>query len=42
MDKIFYNQASASKLGWDPTWFGADEFDEELVDNIRKWQRKHI
>ncbi len=41
MDKVFYNQASAAKLGWDPTWFGANEFDEELVDNIRKWQRKH-
>ena len=41
MYKIFYNQASAAKLGWDPTWFGADEFDEDLVDNIRKWQRRH-
>ena len=41
MDKIFYNQASASKLGWDPTWFGSDDFDEELVKNIKKWQRKH-
>ena len=30
MDKIFYNQASAAKLGWTPEWFGAYEFNEEL------------
>ncbi len=41
MDKIFYNQASAAKLGWEPSWFGADEFDEELVNNIKKWQRRN-
>jgi len=27
-DKLFYNKASALKLGWDPSWFGAKEFDE--------------
>ena len=36
MDKIFYNQASAAKLGWEPSWFGAEEFDEELIENIMK------
>ena len=40
MDKIFYNQASAAKLSWDPTWFGVKEFDEELVDAITAWQKK--
>jgi len=39
MDKIFYNQASSAKLGWDPTWFGAKEFDEELIKKITDWQR---
>ena len=41
IDKNFYNHASAVKLGWDPSWFGAEEFDEELVAAIKKWQRKH-
>ncbi len=40
IDKIFYNEASATKLGWTPEWFGAEEFDEHLVDCIRKWQRR--
>ena len=26
MDKNFYNEASASKLGWDPSWFGSKYF----------------
>mgnify|MGYP001263999319 CR=1 FL=1 len=41
IDKIFYNEASSSKLGWKPDWFGVEDFDEELVDEIRKWQRRH-
>jgi len=40
MDKVFYNEGSAAKLGWDPSWFGCDEFDEKLVENIAKWQKK--
>ena len=40
-DKIFYNKASAAKLGWEPSWFGAKEFDEKLITNIRKYQRGH-
>ncbi len=39
MDKIFYNQASSSKLGWEPSWFGGDDFDEELVKLIQVWQK---
>ena len=34
MDKIFYNQASSSKLGWQPGWFGQTEFDDDLLDAI--------
>ena len=39
IDKVFYNEASAAKLGWDPTWFGHDAFDEKLVRIIKKWQK---
>ena len=41
IDKNFYNQASASKLGWDPSWFGVRHFDESLVRAIKKWQKEH-
>jgi hypothetical protein len=40
IDKNFYNEASAVKLGWDPSWFGAEDFDDRLVAAIKKWQRK--
>ena len=40
VDKIFYNKSSADSLGWDPSWFGASEHDDELVSAIKKWQRK--
>ena len=35
MDKVFYNEGSAAKLGWSPDWFGASEFDEDLIKKIR-------
>lgn len=41
MDKDFYNSSSAAKLGWDPSWFGCEEFNDELVNAIKKWQKKH-
>ena len=31
IDKNFYNQASAAKLGWEPSWFGEKYYDENLV-----------
>ena len=40
VDKIFYNEASAAKLGWTPDWFGCKEHDESLVKAIRKWQKE--
>ena len=40
VDKLFFNEASAAKLGWDPTWFGHDAFDEKLVRIIRQWQKE--
>jgi hypothetical protein len=39
IDKNFYNEASATKLGWNPSWFGAEEFNDDLVKAVRKWQR---
>lgn len=39
--KHFYNQSSAEKLGWQPDWFGEGltEFDDDLLEAIKKWQR---
>ena len=41
MDKVFYNEASAAKLGWEPSWFGASAFDDRLLRAIRKWQKQN-
>jgi len=41
MDKVFYNKSSASNLGWDPSWFGCDHFDDTLTSAVRKWQREN-
>ena len=39
MDKHFYNESSAEKLGWDPTWFGERFYDDKLVRAIKKFQK---
>ena len=39
MDKHFYNEASAKKLGWEPGWFGEKYFDDKLTRAIKKWQK---
>ena len=39
MDAEFYNESSSLKLGWTPDWFGCSEFDEELTEAIRKYQK---
>ena len=41
MDKIFYNEGSAAKLGWTPEWFGCDKFNEKLISAIEKFQKQH-
>jgi len=41
VDKVFYNQASATKLDWEPSWFGCEHHDEDLVEAIKKWQRRN-
>ena len=39
--KHFYNESSSERLGWKPDWFGEGltEFDDELLEAIKKWQR---
>ena len=39
MDKNFYNEASAARLGWDPSWFGERFFDDKLTRAVKKYQR---
>ena len=41
VDKDFYNEASAAKLGWEPSWFvpGYTLFDRKLQNAIRAFQR---
>ena len=43
VDKNFYNEASSSKLGWQPDWFIQDHtrFDNRLQNAIKTFQRKH-
>jgi len=39
--KIEYNKTKADKYGWDPTWFGAKQFDDDLINAIASWQKKN-
>tara|TARA_B100000287_G_scaffold430401_1_gene485578 strand:+ start:1527 stop:2426 length:900 start_codon:yes stop_codon:yes gene_type:complete len=39
--KIRYNKKSAKKYGWTPSWFGSKEFDNDLIENIKEFQRLH-
>lgn len=43
MDKLFYNESSAEKLGWIPSWFipGHKIYDDTLLRAIRQFQRAH-
>ena len=41
MDKIFYNQASAAKLNWEPSWFRSKEFNEDLIEQIIEFQKEN-
>tara|TARA_R110002110_G_scaffold80703_2_gene210026 strand:- start:71 stop:952 length:882 start_codon:yes stop_codon:yes gene_type:complete len=37
--KIKYNLNSSRRYGWKPNWFGADDFDENLVKKIMEFQQ---
>lgn len=39
MDKDFYNKSSSDSLGWDPSWFGCEEFNVDLMKAVQKWQK---
>ena len=39
--KIAYNVRSAAKHGWSSSWFGCDNFDEELLEKITQFQSDH-
>lgn len=39
MDKYFYNEASAAKLGWEPSWFKCVRFNDDLIEAIEKYQK---
>jgi len=41
MDKDFYNKSSSDSLGWHPSWFGCEEFDNILIKAVQKWQKAH-
>jgi peptidoglycan hydrolase-like protein with peptidoglycan-binding domain len=36
-----YNKKSAAKLGWEPSWFSANDFNSFLVERIRDFQQSH-
>ena len=38
-EEIEYNKKSSKKYGWDPGWFGSTEFDENLIINIKIFQK---
>jgi hypothetical protein len=41
MSKVLkYNLKSAKKYGWNPDWFDADKFDDDLVESIKDFQRE--
>ena len=40
-DKIFYNEASAIKLGWAPEWFDCAKHGEKLVAAVAEFQKEH-
>ena len=41
MDKVFYNKSSQDSLGWDPSWFGCEYNDDELIAAVKKWQKQN-
>ena len=36
-----YNKKSAKKLGWEPSWFSANDFNSFLVERIKDFQQSH-
>lgn len=38
---MFYNEASSTKLGWTPEWFGCEDFTEALTRAVKAFQIKN-
>lgn len=36
-----YNKESARDFGWNPSWFGAEDFGSGLKDKIKEFQKEH-
>ena len=34
-----YNEDTSKKYGWEPSWFGADDFGDELDEKVKEFQR---
>jgi hypothetical protein len=41
MGAIEYNIGSAEDLGWTPEWFGASDFNDDLTEKIKSFQREN-
>ena len=41
MSKVIeYNKKTADQLGWEPSWFGCSDFNEELTQAIKSFQKE--
>jgi hypothetical protein len=36
-----YNKNTSQKFGWFPNWFGCTDFDDLLIDQVKKFQREY-
>ena len=39
-DILRYNKKTASYLGWSPDWFGGDDWNLDLIEKIKAFQKK--
>lgn len=40
-EKISYNKRQAKKNGWEPNWFGCDDFNQYLIVKIKEFQEEN-
>ena len=38
---LSYNKRSAQKYNWDPSWFGAEDFNKDFLDKVLLYQKEH-
>ena len=39
--QLDYNRKTSAELGWQPSWFGASNFDDALISKIIEFQIEH-